>query len=231
MIDLSHVYKTYCNSIHALRNVSLKIKKGEFIFVTGASGSGKTTLFKMLSGLDRITSGSIFINNFDLNQITQSERALYRQKIGIVFQDFKLIKSKSVLENIMLPLIITGVEKQKAMGVTLKSLQDVSLSNKADSYPDFLSGGEQQRVAIARALVHKPDILIADEPTGNLDPEMAEKIMDLFEQANKSGITVIVATHDHEMIRRRTENFELMQKRILTLENGEVKEGIFRKLT
>jgi cell division transport system ATP-binding protein len=203
MIQFSHVYKTYPGSIHALRNVDLSIGKGEFCFLTGPSGAGKTTLFKMLSAFDRPTSGLVEVAGFDIAKLSPRQIPYFRRRIGVVFQDFKLLKDRTVFENIALPLQVRGDRPQNIQRRVNEILDQVDLRGKADQLPDFISGGEQQRAAIARALVHQPGILVADEPTGNLDPQLSEDIMDLLDRVCAQGTTVFVATHDHEMVQRR----------------------------
>lgn len=212
MITFSHVYKTYAGPVHALRNVDLNVDRGEFLFLTGPSGAGKTTLFKMLSAFDRPTSGSVQVAGFDLNKITSSEVPYFRRRIGVVFQDFKLLKGRTIFENVALPLRVLG-ERFATTRRVEEILDQVGLRFKLDQIVDQLSGGEQQRVAIARALVHKPELLIADEPTGNLDPDLSQEIIKLFERANAQGTTVVIASHDHELVKR-------MQKRVIRLKAG-----------
>lgn len=216
MIQLSHVYKTYLGSTHALKNVELEVSKGEFIFLTGPSGAGKSTLFKILSAFDRITSGQIEVAGYDLSRITEREIPYFRRKIGVVFQDFRLLKEMTVFDNVALPLVVKGERQHIINKKTYEALEQVGLSHKSDQYPEFISGGEQQRTAIARALIHQPGLLIADEPTGNLDPSLSEEIMDLFEKVCAQGTTVFIATHDHEMVKRR-------KKRVLNIFSGELK--------
>lgn len=213
MIEFSHVYKTYPGAIHALKNIDLKISKGEFVFLTGPSGAGKTTLFKMISAFDRPSSGEVQVAGFDLKNITENQVPFFRRRIGVVFQDFKLLKNRSIYENVALPLIIRGDKPQQIQRKVYEILEQVGLAHKHDQLPEFVSGGEQQRTAIARALVHNPGVLIADEPTGNLDPRLSEEIMDLLERVCSQGTTVFVATHDHEMVKRR-------RKRTLQLQGG-----------
>ncbi len=203
MIEFSHVYKTYPGPIHALKNIDIKIDKGEFVFLTGPSGAGKTTLFKMISAFDKPTSGGLSVAGFDLANISSTQVAFFRRRIGVVFQDFKLLKDRTVFENVALPLQIRGDKTQAIQRRVYDILEQVGLAHKHDQLPDFISGGEQQRTAIARALIHQPGVLIADEPTGNLDPRLSEDIMDLLEKVSAQGTTVFVATHDHEMVKRR----------------------------
>ncbi len=203
MIHFHHVYKTYAGPIHALKNVTIDIQRGDFVFITGPSGAGKTTLFKLLAGYDKPTSGKIQVANYRLDEISSKELPYFRRKIGVVFQDFKLLKDYTLLENVELPLRILGVKPKIARQRVLEVLDLVGLKDRYDYFPEQISGGEKQRVAIARALIHEPEILIADEPTGNLDPKLSAEIMELFEHINKQGTTLFVATHDHEMVKRK----------------------------
>ncbi|MCB0379400.1 MAG: cell division ATP-binding protein FtsE [Bdellovibrionales bacterium] len=216
MVKLSHVYKTYSPDIHVLKNVELNIKPGEFVFVVGPSGAGKTTLFRLITGFDTPTSGSIEINGFAVNTLNKTQIAKFRQSIGVVFQDFKLLNDRNVFENVSLPLRIQGKHKFEIIEHTDQILKKVGLSKKAKEYPVYLSGGEKQRVAIARALVHQPKLLIADEPTGNLDWKLSDEIMNLFSEINNRGTTVFIATHDQNLIKNT------VKKKIINIEAGQV---------
>ncbi len=209
MIEFMHAYKVYQGAVpvHALKNINLTIDKGEFVFLTGPSGSGKTTLFRLLSAYDRPSSGSIKVLNFSLNDLNAVQVPTFRRHIGVIYQDFRLLKRRTVFENVALPLEVRGDRPRQIREQVEKIIDQVGLFHKRDDYPDHLSGGEQQRVAIARALVHKPGVLIADEPTGNLDPHLAKEIISLLDKVNAQGTTVFIATHDHELVKaysRRT---------------------------
>jgi cell division transport system ATP-binding protein len=217
MITFSHVYKTYPGPVHALRDISIEIQKGEFLFLTGKSGAGKTTLFRMISAFDKPSSGSVSVAGYDLAAIGASEVPFFRRKIGVVFQDFRLLRGRTVFENVALPLEIRGDRVSGLQRRVDEMLDHVGLIYKKNSPIEQLSGGEQQRVSIARALIHQPGVLIADEPTGNLDPQMSEEIMDLLERVNAQGTTVFVATHDHDLVRRRA-------KRVVRIHGGTFSE-------
>jgi len=215
VIQLQHIYKTYGSSRHALRDLTLQINKGEFVFLVGPSGAGKTTLFKLISAYEKPTSGEMQVCGHSLNNLRLGQIPFYRRKIGFVFQDFKLLRTKTVYENVRLPLEIIGDKSIDQNKKTLELLDQVGLLEVKDQYPDFLSGGEQQRTAIARALIHDPELLIADEPTGNLDPKMSETILQLFYEFSKKGTTFFVATHDYRLL-------TLKSSRVLELNRGQL---------
>ena len=213
MIDLENVTKAYSTGNHALNGVSLHIDKGEFVFIVGDSGSGKSTLIKLLLKELEPTSGTIKVNGINLNKMQQRAIPKYRRKIGVVFQDFRLLKDRNVYENIAFAqrVVITPTKNIRKNVPAMLSL--VGLAEKYKSYPKQLSGGEQQRVALARALVNKPNILLADEPTGNLDPKNSKEIMKLLETINERGTTVVVVTHNQEIV-------DEMKKRVIVLDKG-----------
>ncbi len=216
MLRLVGVYKTYTPPYHALENVSFSVEKGEFVFITGPSGAGKTTIIKLITREEFPTRGRIFFGNLDISRISRRKIFLYRRKLGIVFQDFRLIPYLSVYENVALPLIIRGKKRKEIQKRVNSLLQEFEIIHKAQDLPSSLSGGEQQRVAIARAIAGAPEILLADEPTGNLDPFLSRKIMKIFKRLNLKGTTVVVATHDTSLV-------EEFGGKIVELSYGKVK--------
>lgn len=213
MIEISDVNKTYETGNKALRNINITIEDGEFVFIVGRSGSGKSTLLKLLLKEAEPTSGKIIVNDMDLGRMPRRYVPKYRRKLGVVFQDFRLLKDRNVYENVAFAQRIIGASTRGIKESVPAMLQMVGLSAKYKSYPQQLSGGEQQRVAIARALINSPEVLLADEPTGNLDSHNATEIMKLLEEINERGTTVIVVTHSHEIV-------DKMQKRVITMERG-----------
>ncbi len=208
----------YARGVYALRDLSLSVGKGEFVFLTGASGAGKTTLLRILLCEERPTDGRVHVGGRDLARLSPRQVQAYRRTIGFVFQDFKLIQSKTVLQNVALLARAMGDTSVQQQRRTYQVLKWVGLQHRANAYPMELSGGEQQRVAIARALVNEPALILADEPTGNLDPDLSLEIMNLFRDINASGTTVLVATHDRELIRR-------VERRTVTLDHGQLVES------
>ena len=221
MISIDKVTKIYDNGAVAINNISLNIKKGEFVFVIGSSGSGKSTFMKMLLKEVEPTEGKIIIDGTNINNISRKEVPFLRRKMGVVFQDFRLLPSKTVFENIAFALQVTEAPPKAIRRNVPAILAMVGLTHKAKVYPNELSGGEQQRVALARAIINKPPILLADEPTGNLDPETAWEIMELLKEINARGTTVVIATHAKDIV-------DEMKKRVITLQKGVIlsdKEG------
>lgn len=215
MIEISKLTKTYEKSSRALKNVSLTINDGEFVFITGRSGSGKSTLLRILLKEVEPTSGRVVVNDMDLGRMSRRYVPKYRRQLGVVFQDFRLLKDRNVYENVAFAQRVIGVSGRGIRESVPEMLRMVGLSSKYKSFPNQLSGGEQQRVAIARALINRPEILLADEPTGNLDPHNAMEIMGLLEEINRQGTTVVVVTHSSEIV-------DMMRKRVITIERGVV---------
>ena len=215
MIVLDNVCKTYSTGVSALNGVNLRIHKGEFVFIVGSSGSGKTTLFKLLLKELEPTSGRIYINSQNIGRLRRRKIPKMRRGMGVVFQDFRLLKDRNIYENIAFAQRVIGKPAKVIRESVPQMLTLVGLADKAEAFPNELSGGEQQRVSLARALVNNPPILLADEPTGNLDPTNAWEIMMLLEDINKRGTTVVVVTHNKDIVER-------MQKRVITIDKGVV---------
>jgi len=215
MIQMFHVSKSYGSDAPALVDINLDIQKGEFVFLTGPSGAGKTTLLKLIFCAELPTSGQLLVTGRNVARISRSAIPYLRRRIGVVFQDFKLLPNRTVLDNVALALDVLGVPRRESSRRVKAMLKQVGLEHKADAHPPRLSGGEQQRVAIARALVNDPAILLADEPTGNLDPKLTIEIMDLLRDFSARGTTVLVATHDRSLLER-------YQKRTIGIEGGRV---------
>ena len=217
MIETRRLSKVYSRGLYALRDLTLNVEKAEFVFLTGPSGAGKSTLLRLLLMQERPTEGEVFVNGHNLAMLSRREIQEYRRGIGYVFQDFKLIPSRTVVENVSFVPEVLGVPAANQRRRAFQVLKWVGLQHRMNSYPNDLSGGEQQRIAIARALVNDPVLLIADEPTGNLDPDLSLEIMNLLREINAGGTTVLVATHDRELIR-------LVGRRSITLDQGRVVE-------
>jgi cell division transport system ATP-binding protein len=217
VIEAHNISKTYSRGVYALRDLSLRVDKGDFVFLTGPSGAGKSTLLRLLLRQDIPSDGQLIVGGRNLATLTANQVQSYRRQIGFVFQDFKLLPAKTVLENVAFVPRALGMPITQQQRRTFQVLKWVGLQHRMNAYPMELSGGEQQRIAIARALVNDPLIILADEPTGNLDPDLSLEIMNLFREINARGTTVIVATHDRELIRR-------VGRRALTLDHGRIVE-------
>jgi cell division transport system ATP-binding protein len=215
MIQLFNVSKNYNGDIPALQGVTMHIQKGEFVFITGKSGAGKTTLLRMIFRAELPTKGSVLVNNFNIARLQRHSIPFLRRNIGVVFQDFKLLPQKTVFENVAFALEVLGTPRREINQRVMQVLQYMGLKNKRDMFPYRLSGGEQQRVAIARAIINNPPILLADEPTGNLDPEISLEIMHIFEDIHRQGSTVVVATHDVDLIKN-------IRKKVFCLDKGKL---------
>ena len=218
MIETSHLSKVYRKGVYALRDLSLNIEKGEFLFITGPSGSGKSTLLKLLLREELPTEGQLKVFGRNLSDLTPRQVQEYRRSLGFIFQDFRLIPRFTVFQNVAFVMRVLGVPPAVQQRKTFQMLKWVGLQHRMNAHPQELSGGEQQRIAIARALVNDPQLVLADEPTGNLDPDLSLEIMNMFREMNSRGTTVVVATHDRELIRR-------VDRRAITLEHGHFSEG------
>ena len=215
MIRLNNTSKIYPPDIKALYKVNLHIRPGEFVSMVGQSGTGKTTLVKILIGEERPTQGKVIIGGWDITNIGQAEIPVLRRQIGVVFQDFKLLHRKTILENVCLALQVWGERQRKISNIVPQVLKIVGLENKMHRYPLEVSGGEQQRAVIARALVHRPKILLADEPTGNLDSINADEIIEILQKINKFGTTVLLVTHNREVVNK-------LRRRVITIDHGQI---------
>ena len=215
MIQMREVSKTYDTGVVALNHVNVDIKKGEFVFVVGPSGAGKSTFIKMLFREELPTEGKLLVNGHDVVSMERSEVPYLRRELGVIFQDYRLLPDKTVFENVAFALQVIEAPRRTMQRSVNSVLDVVGLRDKYRSFPSQLSGGEQQRVAIARAIVNNPSIVIADEPTGNLDPETSWDIMDIFRRINKAGTTIVMATHDRNIV-------DTMKKRVIAIEDGRI---------
>ncbi|EGS30901.1 MAG: cell division ATP-binding protein FtsE [Peptoniphilus sp. oral taxon 375] len=215
MIIFNHVYKEYKNGVMALNDVSLEIPSGDFVFLVGASGAGKSTMIKLLIREEQVSKGFIRINDTDISAMPKYKIPKLRREVGVVFQDYRLLDRKTVFENIAYALEITGESSSEIKKRVESVLETVHLEDKQNCYPTELSGGESQRVSIARAMIHRPKILVCDEPTGNLDFDTAKDIMDALDRFNQEGVTIVMATHAREIV-------DAMKKRVVSLENGSI---------
>jgi len=217
VIEARHLSKLYSRGLYALQDLSLTVDKGEFVFLTGPSGAGKSTFLRLLLIQDRPSDGELLVNGYNLGKLSRREVQEYRRGVGFIFQDFKLISNRTVLENIAFVPEVLGLSGAQQRRRAFQVLKWVGLQHRMNAFPRDLSGGEQQRVSIARALVNDPLLLLADEPTGNLDPDLSLEIMNLLREINAGGTTVLVATHDRELIR-------LVGRRTVTLDQGRIVE-------
>jgi len=217
VIEAYHLSKLYSRGVYALRDLSLTIDKGDFVFLTGPSGAGKSTFLRLLLRAELPSEGTLTVNGRELNSLSPPEVQAYRRTVGFIFQDFRLITRFTVFRNVSFVMRVLGVEDAVQQRKTFQVLKWVGLQHRMNAFPEELSGGEQQRIAIARALVNDPQVILADEPTGNLDPDLSLEIMNLFREINARGTTVVVATHDRELIRR-------VGRRAVTLDHGSVVE-------
>ena len=220
MITIEHVYLEYSKNRTTLRDVNIHIDKGEFVFLVGPSGAGKSSFIKMLTHEVVPGKGAVYVDDTNVLRLKKSKVPYYRRKLGIVFQDFRLLQEKTVFENIAFVLRVTGItNRDEIHDKVMRALELVNLANKANALPTELSGGEQQRVAIARALVNRPLLLLADEPTGNLDPQTSDEIMELFSNINHMGTTIIMVTHNKDLV-------NAMHKRVVYIEDGQIVSDI-----
>ncbi|EGL13632.1 cell division ATP-binding protein FtsE [Paenibacillus sp. HGF7] len=213
LIEMQDVWKTYPNGTHALRGIDVKVDRNEFVYIVGPSGAGKSTFMKMIYREEKPTKGQIFVNGFNIEKLKQRKIPYVRRNIGVIFQDYRLLPKMTVYENISFAMEVIEAPKKLIKKRTMEVLDLVHLKDKANSLPGQLSGGEQQRIAIARAIVNNPAVIVADEPTGNLDPETSWGIMKLLEEINFRGTTIMMATHNKEIV-------NTMRKRVIAIENG-----------
>ena len=215
VIEFKGVSKRYANGTHALEDVNIRINKGEFVFVVGSSGAGKSTFMKLIMREEKANTGTIRVNGFNLTKMRRKQIPMLRRTMGIVFQDFRLIPKMSVYDNVAFAMHVVGASGRRIRKEVTAALTAVGLGDKARSMPNELSGGEQQRVGIARALVNNPDLIIADEPTGNVDPNMSYDIVSMLTAINKMGTTVLMVTHDHNLVRE-------FKQRVIMLDSGKI---------
>ena len=215
IIEFDGVSKIYPSGTHALEDINIKIDKGEFVFIVGSSGAGKSTFMKLIMREEKPTAGQIFVNGYNLNRLKSKQVALYRRTTGIVFQDFRLIPTMNAFENVAFAMHVTGASSRDIRKSVSGALSVVGLQHKARSMPAQMSGGEQQRVALARALVNRPELIVADEPTGNVDPNMSYEIVELLTEINRKGTTVLMVTHEHQLVSD-------FGKRVIMIDKGRI---------
>ena len=225
MIDFKHVTKVYEPRITALKDVNVHIGKGEFVFVLGHSGAGKSTFLKLMLREEKATKGEVIVNGYNLSKIKEKDIPYMRRTLGVVFQDFRLIPNLTAYENIAFAMRVTNIDEKEIKRRVPYILNLVGLAGKGSQLPNQMSGGEQQRVALARALVHNPDLVIADEPTGNIDPRLSIEIMELLKAINSTGTTVLVVTHEHELARRYAQRTIEMRNGVIVRDTADGKAG------
>lgn len=225
IISFSHVTKKYPGDVVALADLTLSINEGELVFLTGPSGAGKSTLLKLVAGIERPTGGVLLVSGQDMRKLNRTTLPFLRRKLGLILQQHRLLQDRNVLDNVMLPLIVTGASPQEARQRAMVALERVGLDAKALATPMSLSGGEQQRVSIARAIVHKPRIILADEPTANLDRASAKGVIDMLHTFNSAGVTCIISTHDERLLQGADRVFELAQGKVAAIHDADSEVG------
>ena len=225
IISFSHVTKKYPGDIVALADLTLSINEGELVFLTGPSGAGKSTLLKLIAGIERPTGGVLLVSGQDMRKLNRTTLPFLRRKLGLILQQHRLLHDRNVLDNVMLPLIVAGASPQEAQQRAMVALERVGLDTKAHATPMSLSGGEQQRVSIARAIVHKPRIILADEPTANLDRASAKGVIDMLHTFNSAGVTCIISTHDERLLQGADRVFELARGKVAAVHDPESEVG------
>lgn len=225
IISFSHVTKKYPGDVVALADLTLSINEGELVFLTGPSGAGKSTLLKLIAGIERPTGGVLLVSGQDMRKLNRTTLPFLRRKLGLILQQHRLLHDRNVLDNVMLPLIVTGASPQEARQRAMVALERVGLDAKAHATPMSLSGGEQQRVSIARAIVHKPRIILADEPTANLDRASAKGVIDMLHTFNSAGVTCIISTHDERLLQGADRVFELARGKVAAVHDADSEVG------
>lgn len=225
IISFSHVTKKYPGDVVALADLTLSINEGELVFLTGPSGAGKSTLLKLIAGIERPTGGVLLVSGQDMRKLNRTTLPFLRRKLGLILQQHRLLHDRNVLDNVMLPLIVTGASPQEAQQRAMVALERVGLDAKAHATPMSLSGGEQQRVSIARAIVHKPRIILADEPTANLDRASAKGVIDMLHTFNSAGVTCIISTHDERLLQGADRVFELARGKVAAVHDADSEVG------
>jgi len=225
IISFSHVSKKYPGDVTALSDLSLDIREGELIFLAGASGAGKSTLLKLIAGIERPSGGMLHVSGQDMRKVNRTTLPFLRRKLGLILQQHRLLNDRNVLANVMMPLIVSGADPREASQRAQVALERVGLADKASALPMMLSGGEQQRVSIARAIVHKPRIILADEPTANLDRESGTLVTDMLEAFNAAGVTCVISTHDERLLQGADRVVQLSHGRLIAMQSADSEVG------